>query len=134
MNRRTELKVISACFILMILAFLVLVATPAEKQDKPSGPFRSLQFIYVGGDGIDFGLTYAALSTGKYKELNPAASWYVDKPILGLAVHAAIDIGVVTLTSKLYKSNRTLAWIFLGAATVVKGYILFRNFRTLEGK
>ena len=76
---------------LLILATLSLVlVSPIQAEDKLSinttkidWKFTTLQYSFVTFDYADLYTTYRALRTGRFKEANPIARWYLERPAIG---------------------------------------------------
>jgi hypothetical protein len=103
-------------------------------DNHPPLSFRLAQSAYVAGEGVDWGLSYAAVTKMGYTELNGAAAWQLKNPTVGVAAVLVIDTAFILLTDLAWKQNRVIGWALVIAAVLVKGYVIAHNLGTLESR
>jgi len=116
------------------VAGLALLAAPAPCQDRTPVLYRAAQYAFVICDGIDFGVSYAAIMSGQYSEENKALAWIYKTPAVGVAMTLALDGLFIIASSAAYRHSKPLGWAVVGAMILVKSCVLYRNFKTLEGR
>jgi len=119
---------------ILCVLFIVLLMVPAmaDQKKKPDDAFKVVLFTLGAGTMVDYAITTYALNTGKFKEGNKLASWYVEKPTLAIP----IILGATYLQSKVLESlrrdNKTIAYIIAGMLFIIRGYIIYHNLRLIN--
>ena len=112
------------------LAGIILILVLASTLFSADKTFETFQVSYVILDQADFSLTLYGLHRG-HEEANPLARWYTKSPALTVAVHATLNIAVIKLSGFLYKKDKKLGWAVVIGLNLIKGYVVYRNIRTL---
>jgi hypothetical protein len=120
---------LTAALICFAIAALCLSAIGQDK--RPPLSFRLAQSVYVAGEGIDWGLSYVAVTKMGYTELNGAAAWQLKNPTVGAVAVVAFSAAFTAITDLAWKQNRAVGWALVIAAVLVKGYVVARNIGTL---
>lgn len=114
------------------LGLALILAVTLAAQDRPSLTFRLVQGGYIVGIGVDWGLSYAAVTHFGFREMNPAAAWTLRNPTVGVASALAESAAFALITEFAWKRNRTAGWVIAIAALVVKGVVIAHNIRELS--
>jgi len=112
---------------LLIFILLLFLASGLFAEDKT---FNAFQLSYVTLDYVDVSITLYGIKHG-YSEANPLAQWYIKNPPLTIAIHTVLNITIIKLSDYIYKRDKKLGWIVIVGLTVIKGYVVYRNIKTL---
>ena len=112
---------------LLIFILLLFLASGLFAGDKT---FNAFQLSYVTLDYVDISMTLYGIKRG-YSEANPLAQWYIKSPPLTVAIHTVLNIVIVKLSDYIYKRNKKLGWMVVIGLNVIKGYVVYRNIKTL---
>lgn len=126
MKRKSLLLLAILCF---LAAFFLARGVFGE---EPTALKTSLQVSFSAMDWTDLTMSYIAVRGGWAKEGNLIGGWLMQRPALAATVSIVKQAAFWMLTDAVYKQNKTLAWIIIGAAVVFKGYVLAHNFRVLR--
>ena len=89
-------------------------------------------FLFSALTVADIAITNDALARPGFREGNPFAAGYIQKPALLLPVFV-IGQGAASFSlAELWKSNRTVAWILILGLTAFKGYVIIHNLKVLR--
>lgn len=111
-------------FIFILLLFLASGLFAGDKM------FNAFQLSYVTLDYVDVSMTLYGIQHG-YSEANPLARQYIKNPSLTVAIHTVLNITIIKLSDYIYKRNKKLGWMVIVGLNVIKGYIVYRNIKTL---
>ena len=92
--------------------------------------FKTFQLNYIALDYLDVCSTLYGIEIG-LTEMNPLAKWYIKNPLLTIAVHVILNTAIIKLTDVLFGGNKKLAWAVIIGLNLIKGYIVYRNFKIL---
>lgn len=116
--------------LLLFLAGTLFADNRGEiKLDKV---YEALQINHSMMAWTDFAITTTLLNKYKGREMNPIARLYIDKKMLAVTIILADNVLVHYLSTKLFKKNKTLAYITLIGLSFVRAYIFYRNLRELD--
>lgn len=113
----------------LVLAFVL--AVPAGAADKPAPVFALAQASYSVLALGDCAVTIAGQRAG-LRDINPAIRSLGGRPAATFAVYALSDLSVKYFGGLLYKKNKTLAYVVMGALVISRAYILYRNLEILR--
>lgn len=120
----------------LALSGILAAQAPATKSARPDpgkdSLFFSLKVNYSAMSWADFGMTTVGLNRLNLAEANPIARGYVEKPGAAVAILLLSDLSVHIYGDWLYKKNKTAAYIFMGALTLVRAYVLYENVRAIQ--
>lgn len=120
--------------ILAVLCFLAAFFLAREVFGEETKTLKtSLQVSFSAMDWADLTMSYLAVRSGWAKEGNLIGGWLLPRPALAVTVSIVKQAAFWILTDAVYRQNKTLAWIIIGAAVVFKGYVLAHNFSVLRG-
>jgi hypothetical protein len=124
-----------ALLLLAILCFLVVffLAKEVFGEEVQKTVKTSLQVSFSAMDWADLTMSYIAVRGGWAEERNLIGGRLLPRPALAVTVSIVKQTAFWTLTDAVYKQNKTLAWIIIGAAVIYKGYVLTRNFSVIRG-
>ena len=118
------------CLAAIVVVFL-MQAAPAWAADPQSGRPPALVPLYVsfvGLQALDVHSTITAVNDGA-QEGNPLVRGTLDNPAGLFALKAGATVGVVFLTEKLWKRNRTAAVLAMIGVNSAYLTIAARNYR-----
>jgi hypothetical protein len=123
----------------MVVLLLVTPASVAAQQvgraaklDRP-GALIPLYLTFAGLQALDAHSTWRALDGGA-RETNPVVRGSLDNPASLVLMKGATAAGVVLLTEKLWRRNRTAAVISMIALNSAYATIAAHNYRMATGK
>ncbi|HWI16146.1 MAG TPA: DUF5658 family protein [Vicinamibacterales bacterium] len=102
---------------------------PVFSEPRRPGALVPLYAGLVTLQALDFHSTRRALDLGAGQEANPLMKPVVGNNLAFAAVKASTAAGIIWATEKLWKNNRKAAVIVAGAANVLTGFIVARNYR-----
>ncbi len=111
-------------FIIILLLFLASGLFAGDKT------FNAFQLSYVTFDYVDISMTLYGIKRG-YAEANPLAQQYIKSPSLTVAIHTVLNITIIKISDYIYKRNKKLGWVVIIGLNVIKGYVVYRNIKTL---
>ena len=94
--------------------------------------FIVVVFLIMSLTIVDFSMTDHALSTGRYREANPIARFYVTKPALSVPIISFGNYATSSALINLHEKSRTWAWAAAGALVVGKIFVLSHNAKVLR--
>lgn len=94
--------------------------------------FKTFQLNYVVLDSLDVVSTLYGVKHGLY-EKNPLAKWHIKNPSLTFVLHYVLNLATIKITDIVFKGNERLGWIVIIGLNLIKGYIVYRNFKILWG-
>jgi dolichol kinase len=115
------------------LILAVLLAVSAAAADKPAPAFALAQASYSVLALGDCAITIAGQGAG-LRDINPAIRSLGGRPAAIFAVYALSDLSVKYFGGLLYKKNKTLAYVVMGAMILTRAYVLYRNLKNLRRK
>ena len=126
-----------ACRLMSAVVLLFLAAAPALaqerdqlKRDRPA-PLVPLYVAFVGLQALDVHSTFSALEGGA-REANPMVRSALGNPAGLFLLKAGTAAGVVLVTEKLWRRNRTAAVITMIALNSAYATIAAHNYRTVQ--
>ena len=115
--------------ILFIIILLMLFSLNLFADDDL---FKIFQLNYVFLDSLDVVSTLYGVQHGEI-EINPLAKWHIKNPSLTYAIHYVLDIGIIKFTDIIFKGNKRFGWVIIIGLNLIKGYVVYRNFKILWG-
>ncbi len=116
---------------IIFLGIALLLATQIQCETKAKikidWKFKTLQYSFITLDCLDLYTTYKKINTGRFRESNPIARWYLEKPIITTCVSIGANLGIYYGMKHVYKKNKTLAYIALGIFVFTKSYAVIHN-------
>ena len=100
------------------------------KRDRPA-PLVPLYFTFVGLQALDVHSTFSALESGA-REANPMVRSALGNPAGLFLLKAGTAAGVVLLTEKLWRRNRTAAVVTMIALNSAYATIAAHNYRAAQ--
>ena len=120
--------------LLAILCFLsVLFLAKEVFGDETKTLKTSLQVSFSAMDWADLTMSYVAVRSGWAKEGNLIGGRLLPNPNFAVTVSILKQAAFWILTDVVWKQNKMLAWIIIGAAVIYRGYILAHNFSVIRG-
>jgi len=118
------------CLIAIVVVLLMLAAPAwaAEPQTERPPALVPLYLSFIGLQALDVHSTMTAVNDGA-RESNPVVRGTLDNPAALFAMKAGATAGVVLLTEKLWKRNRTAAVLAMVGVNSAYLTIAARNYR-----
>jgi hypothetical protein len=127
MRRKSLLLLAILCF---LVVFFLAKEVFGEEVQKPLK--TSLQVSFSVMDWADLTMSYIAVRGGWAEERNLIGGALLPRPALAVTVSIVKQAAFWILTDAVYKQNKTLAWIIIGAAVVYRAYVMAHNFKALR--
>ncbi len=117
-----------------IICFLVVLfcVSQLRGEDKEPFAFSMLRYQFSMEAWADFTITTVMVYSGHARELNPVMRLYVDHPAVSVALFTVGDFTIQWGLSKLWKANKSWAWVVLGVLTAARAYVLINNLRQMR--
>jgi len=125
--------------IFLCLLVIVVMFVSVEAKDKYNFTikrdvvYETMQFSLFVGNLVDLGLTRHALDRYPLAyESNPISNLYINRPALSILITATASILQYHLFSKMRKTNKIIAYVFLGMFVAIKAYIIYHNMGVID--
>ena len=123
LTKRKALLLAVLCF---LVAFFLAKEVFGEEVQKPLK--TSLQVSFSAMDWADLTMSYIAVKGGWAEERNLIGGRLLPRPALAVTVSVLKQAAFWILTDAVYKQNKILGWIIIGASVAYKAYVMTHNF------
>ena len=94
--------------------------------------FVIVVFLIVAMNVVDFGMSYQAVSSGAYRELNPIGRLYLTRPVIAIPLVSVGNYGVSSALISLHGKSKATAWIAAGVLVLAHSFVIIHNARIMK--